>query len=94
MSGSFVANDAGLLREAALMGLGVALLSDLNCETQLRSGQLVRVLPESVGTTAALRMLVPRRTLLPTRVRVVMDAVAQWYGGVLGWDGQRPFLET
>ncbi|MCB9676321.1 MAG: LysR family transcriptional regulator [Alphaproteobacteria bacterium] len=79
VDGRFVTNDAALLREAALQGQGIALLSDLNSGPAFAQGRLVRVLPGIVGVTAAVRLIVARRTLLPLRVRVFMDAVVDHF---------------
>ena len=46
VSGQFSANNSEALREAALMGAGIALLPDFSAQAALRKGQLVRVLPD------------------------------------------------
>lgn len=79
VDGRFVTNDPALLRQAALDGQGIALLSDLNCGAALHDGRLVRVLPGVVGVTAAVRLLYARRTLLPLRVRAFIDAVTEHF---------------
>ena len=45
VSGSLAANNSEALREAALTGLGIALLPDFSAQTSLRANKLVRVLP-------------------------------------------------
>lgn len=45
VSGSLSANNSEALREAALTGLGIALLPDFSAQSSLRAGKLVRVLP-------------------------------------------------
>lgn len=45
IGGCFAANNSEALREAALGGLGIALLPDFSAEAALRSGKLVVVLP-------------------------------------------------
>ena len=45
VSGCFVANNSEALREAALAGLGIALLPDFSARDALRAGKLVIVLP-------------------------------------------------
>ncbi len=44
--GPFSANNSEALREAALAGLGVALLPDFSAQTELRSGRLLQLLPD------------------------------------------------
>ncbi|NIM39947.1 MAG: LysR family transcriptional regulator [Hydrogenophaga sp.] len=52
VTGPFGANNSEALREAALAGLGIALLPDFSAQAALRAGKLVEVLPdwEAVGT--------------------------------------------
>ena len=45
VSGCLAANNSEALREAALAGLGIALLPDFSAQTALRAGKLVAVLP-------------------------------------------------
>jgi DNA-binding transcriptional LysR family regulator len=54
VSGSLSANNSEALRDAALAGLGIALLPDFTAQASLRQGKLVQVLPEwkSVGAFA------------------------------------------
>lgn len=46
ISGSLAANNSEALRDAALAGLGIALLPDFSTQAGLQAGQLVRVLPD------------------------------------------------
>jgi DNA-binding transcriptional LysR family regulator len=52
VSGPFCANNSEALRDAALAGLGIALLPDFSAQSALQSGKLVTVLEgwESVGS--------------------------------------------
>ena len=52
VSGCLAANNSEALREAALAGLGIALLPDFSAQAALRAGKLVAVLPawQSVGS--------------------------------------------
>lgn len=45
VGGCFAANNSEALREAALAGLGIALLPDFSAQSALRAGKLVPVLP-------------------------------------------------
>ncbi|MEY4883498.1 MAG: hypothetical protein RIS34_1352, partial [Pseudomonadota bacterium] len=45
VSGSLSANNSEALRDAALTGLGVALLPDFTAQSSLQTGKLVQVLP-------------------------------------------------
>lgn len=75
VDGRFVTNDAFLLRQAAIEGLGLALLSELNTANAVASGTLVRVLGDVVGEQAQVRLLTAERNRLPLRVRTVIDAL-------------------
>lgn len=44
--GSLAANNSEALRDAALAGLGIALLPDFSAQAALQAGKLLRVLPE------------------------------------------------
>jgi DNA-binding transcriptional LysR family regulator len=46
VSGSLSANNSEALRDAAVTGLGIALLPDFSAQASLRAGKLVQVLPE------------------------------------------------
>ena len=46
VTGSFAANNSEALREAALAGLGIALLPDFSALAALRAGKLVKLLPD------------------------------------------------
>jgi DNA-binding transcriptional LysR family regulator len=54
VTGPLAANNSEALRDAALSGLGIALLPDFSAQAALRSGKLVEVLPRwrSVGAFA------------------------------------------
>ncbi|MBA4267585.1 MAG: LysR family transcriptional regulator, partial [Comamonadaceae bacterium] len=45
VTGSLAANNSEALRDAALTGLGIALLPDFSAQASLQAGKLVRVLP-------------------------------------------------
>ena len=46
VSGSLAANNSEALRDAALSGLGIALLPDFTAQASLHAGKLVQVLPD------------------------------------------------
>jgi DNA-binding transcriptional LysR family regulator len=46
VSGSFAANNSEALRDAAIAGLGIALLPDFSAQDALRAGRVVQVLPD------------------------------------------------
>lgn len=52
VSGSLAANNSEALRDAALAGLGIALLPDFSAQASLRAGKLVEVLPDWIPVGA------------------------------------------
>ncbi len=69
--GSFLA-----VREAAIAGLGVALLPDHACFEALRTGTLVRVFPGWQGQMGIAHLVFTTRTGLPLQVRAWIDHLA------------------
>jgi DNA-binding transcriptional LysR family regulator len=87
VTGNFAANNSEALREAALMGVGIALMPDFSAQSALRQGKLVRVLPDwkPVGAFAetiyAIRPYTPH---VPRAVAALADhlrkGLAQGFG--------------
>jgi len=80
--GPFTANNSEALREAALDGLGIALLPDFSAQSGLRSGRLVQVLPQwkPVGTFAEdLYAIRPYSSHVPLAV----TAFVEWLRGLM-----------
>lgn len=76
--GAFYSNDIGLLYEAAIRGLGIALLPLGLVARQLHDGGLVQVLPDVIGAEMHIALVYPERAFLPLKVRAFIDAVALW----------------
>lgn len=70
-----------VLLAAALAGLGVAGLPSFVAAEPLRSGRLVRVLPQWRGVTLTLYAAVPTRKQLPARTRSFVEFLVQTFGG-------------
>jgi len=73
--------DFEAVRRAATAGLGVALLPDHACMADLRSGALVRVLPNCCGQEGIVHLMFTTRTRLPPLVRAWIDHLAAHFGG-------------
>lgn len=71
--------DFAAIRAAALAGLGVALLPDHVCAAELRSGALVRILPEWGGEDGIVHLVFTTRTGLPPLVRAWIDHLAKGF---------------
>lgn len=76
-SGSIVADDMLFMREAALAGLGLVLLPVPMVADAVADRRLVRVLPRHAVHGGGLYLIWPSRRLLPARVVVVRDFLAQ-----------------
>jgi DNA-binding transcriptional LysR family regulator len=74
-------NDPEAIAHAALMGMGVAMLPMPFVERDLRSGALVRLLPEWYQDAGALWLYYPSKKLLPPKTRVFIDFVLERFRG-------------
>ena len=80
VSGALAANNSEALREAALAGLGIALLPDFSAQQALRSGQLVHLLPDwvPVGAFAEhIYALRPYTPYVPQAVQLLLAHLRQ-----------------
>jgi len=68
--------DFGALRDAAVAGLGVALLPDHACSVQLASGELIQVFPEWRTEEGIVHLVFTTRRGLPPAVRAFIDHLA------------------
>jgi DNA-binding transcriptional LysR family regulator len=70
------AGDFPILFEAAVAGIGVALLPEVHCRDAIRAKRLARVLPEWSVAEGIIHLLFPsRRGMLPS-VRATLDFLA------------------
>jgi DNA-binding transcriptional LysR family regulator len=76
--GSFVSNDITLLMDAAVRGLGIAVLPTLLIGSAIESGALVRVLPELIHAESRVSVVYQEKELLPPQVRAFVDALVGW----------------
>ena len=68
--------DFHAIKSAAVAGLGVALIPDHVCAEELRTGALVRILPEWRGREGIVHIVFTTRTGLPPLVRAWIDHLA------------------
>jgi DNA-binding transcriptional LysR family regulator len=74
--GPLESNLGEALRDAALAGLGIALHSTWHIAEDLRTGRLVRVLPDH-SLSNAIHAVMPQRRLVPPRVKVFVEFLAE-----------------
>lgn len=77
VSGRFRANSAGAVMQAAIAGLGIALLPSPVCTAEIHAGRLVRVLREHRYPAAAVYAAFPNRRHIPRAVSVFVDFVSE-----------------
>jgi DNA-binding transcriptional LysR family regulator len=65
--------NAGIRKQAALAGLGVARITASFCEDAVRTGELVQLLPNFVSAPLKVYALLPARRLMPAKVRLFLD---------------------
>jgi len=73
----FASNNYGAVRDVALAGGGVALLSEFMVSEDLTAGRLVRVLPEWSTKQTEVHAVYPARHNLPPRLTLFLDHLAK-----------------
>jgi DNA-binding transcriptional LysR family regulator len=86
VAGRYLANNADVLRSTAIAGGGIALLPTFLVGEDLRSGRLVRLLPDYPPPEQALHALYPPGRHLSAKVRSFVDFLVARFGGEPAWD--------
>ena len=73
----FASNNYGAVRDVALAGGGIALLSEFMIADDLAEGRLVRVLPEWRTRVTEVHAVYPARHNLPPRLTLFLDHLAK-----------------
>jgi DNA-binding transcriptional LysR family regulator len=84
ITGQFAANNSEALRDAAIGGLGIALLPDFSAQAALDSGKLVEVLPgwEATGVFGdALFAVRPYAAHVPMATKVLVEFLRSAFSG-------------
>ena len=84
VDGAFSSNDIRLLRDAAVRGLGIALLPTILLTDLIENGALLHVLPGIVEAENRLAVVYPERELLPPHVRAFIEALVEWAPALQG----------
>jgi DNA-binding transcriptional LysR family regulator len=74
---TIVVNDPAAMSRAALLGLGVALISVPEALPYLESNALVRLVPGWYADLGSISLYFATRTLLPAKTRVFVDFVLE-----------------
>ncbi|WP_437331785.1 LysR family transcriptional regulator [Sorangium sp. So ce394] len=83
VEGALFTNDMHLLCDAALKGLGIALLPEPLARAHLESGALVHVLKGVIQGESHFAVIYAEREFMPPQLRAFVDAVVAWGGGDL-----------
>ncbi|ALS59293.1 MULTISPECIES: LysR family transcriptional regulator [Pandoraea] len=73
MHGAIQVNSMGMVKEMALAGSGIAALTDILAEDALRTGRLVKVLPEWSLPASPVHLVTPSRRFLPRKTQVFIE---------------------
>jgi DNA-binding transcriptional LysR family regulator len=73
----FASNNYGAVRDAAVAGAGIALLSDFMIGCDLHNGTLVPVLPEWSTRPFDVHAVYPARTNVPPRLSLFLDHLSR-----------------
>ncbi|MFT5741165.1 MAG: DNA-binding transcriptional LysR family regulator [Planctomycetota bacterium] len=79
ISGQLSANSTLLLKQAALDGLGIALLPSFVCKSDLNSKKLIEILPSCKRPSLKFYVLYPAREFIPPKITLCVNFIQQWF---------------
>jgi DNA-binding transcriptional LysR family regulator len=88
---ALVANDITLLLDAALAGLGIALLPTMLVGPSLESGELVRVMPKLIHAETRVAIVYQEKELMSPAVRAFIDGLVAWIPQALKGERRAPY---
>ncbi|MBX3501163.1 MAG: LysR family transcriptional regulator [Alphaproteobacteria bacterium] len=74
---SIVVNDPAAMREAAQLGLGVAMIAVPDVLHDLENGTLIRLMPRWYADAGAISLYYATRTLMPAKTRAFVDFIVE-----------------
>jgi DNA-binding transcriptional LysR family regulator len=74
---TMIVNDPAAMREAALLGLGVALVAFVDVLAHLERGELMRLLPRWIADAGSISLYHASGKLMPAKTRAFVDFVAE-----------------
>ncbi|MFY9962380.1 LysR family transcriptional regulator [Pseudomonas sp.] len=86
VQGSISTNEAMTLQRAALAGAGIAMLPTYQTAAALRSGELVRLLPQAKPQALNLNAVYTSRKHMPATLRSMLDFLAERFTAEPEWD--------
>jgi DNA-binding transcriptional LysR family regulator len=79
VGGDFSSNSIIVLRQAALDGIGIAMLPTYHIGEDLRGGALRRLLPQLPPFERPVNLLFPQGRMLPKKSRLFSEHLADWF---------------
>ncbi|MCX2889954.1 MULTISPECIES: LysR family transcriptional regulator [Pseudomonas] len=86
VAGNISANEVMALQKAALAGAGIAMLPTYQAAEALRTGELVRLLPEAKPRELNLNAVYTSRKHMPATLRSMLDFLVQRFKDEPEWD--------
>lgn len=83
LRGRLTVNHLIAAKDAAMGGLGIALIPTQFCVVELAAGQLQQLLPKACPPAGSIWLMVPSRRHLPARVRAFVDFLKNNYAAHL-----------
>lgn len=78
IDGSFSSNDLRLVRDAAVRGLGIAMIPQIVLGDLVARGELVQVLPGVLESENRVSVVYVEREFVPPHVRAFVEAMVAW----------------
>lgn len=85
VKGALSSNLGEVLRQAALQGGGISLHPTYMIHDDLKSGRLMRVLPDHAAESVAIYAVYPERQMRPLRVTAFLNFLADWLRDRADW---------
>ena len=79
LSGSYVVNNGLALKQAVIAGLGITLTPEIFIDKELKSGELVKLLPEWQAESHALYAIYPYHKEQLQKVRTFIDFLIEYF---------------
>lgn len=86
VNGILCSNNGEVLREAAVGGLGIAMLPTFMAGRDLQAGRLVPLLPDYRLPAPTLTLLYPPNRHLSSRIRMLVEFMHEYFGEHPYWD--------
>lgn len=86
VKGTMDSNSSEVLREWAIAGVGVSMLSTAEVADEIRAGKLTPVLVNHLPQPASYKLVFPKRELMPSKTRAFVDFVSTRIKRIPYWD--------